>query len=162
MFPCRATRVPCWNLVRPFNLGFRRFSRKKDPWKEWKWKVPLEPPRIRWFSYPQKARNLRICLFLVKHSHETKRKGRNPRLLRKTKTGQETPRKHTSPHVPAAKKNLIRVLHVRSDQQQYTCLDVEHFCKNHGDSRPKMMVGEFLLIYRFLCFNMASLRGQVH
>ena len=23
-------------------LGFRRFSRKKDPWKEWKWKVPLE------------------------------------------------------------------------------------------------------------------------
>ena len=27
----------------PFFLGFRRFSRKKDPWKEWKWKVPLEP-----------------------------------------------------------------------------------------------------------------------
>ena len=24
------------------SLGFRRFSRKKDPWKEWKWKVPLE------------------------------------------------------------------------------------------------------------------------
>ena len=26
----------------PFSLGFRRFSRKKDPWKEWKRKVPLE------------------------------------------------------------------------------------------------------------------------
>ena len=26
----------------PFSLGFRRFSRRKDPWKEWNWKVPLE------------------------------------------------------------------------------------------------------------------------
>ena len=26
----------------PFSLGFWRLSEKKDPWKEWKWKVPLE------------------------------------------------------------------------------------------------------------------------
>ena len=30
----------------PFSLGFWRFSRKKDPEKEWKWKVPLEAWRI--------------------------------------------------------------------------------------------------------------------
>ena len=27
---------------RPVSLGFRRFSGKTDPWKEWTWKVPLE------------------------------------------------------------------------------------------------------------------------
>ena len=26
----------------PFPLGLLRSLRKKDPWKEWKWKVPLE------------------------------------------------------------------------------------------------------------------------
>ena len=32
--------VPSKN--RPFSLGLWRFSIKKDPWKEWTWKVPLE------------------------------------------------------------------------------------------------------------------------
>ena len=51
----RKKLVPFWGLI-PHSFqpsffakngsvffGFRRFSRKKDPWKEWKWKVPLEP-----------------------------------------------------------------------------------------------------------------------
>ena len=32
----------------PFSLGFCRFSGKKDPWKEWKWKVPVEMSRMLW------------------------------------------------------------------------------------------------------------------
>ena len=33
---------PSFQQPDPFSLKFRRFSRKKDPWKEWTWKVPLE------------------------------------------------------------------------------------------------------------------------
>ena len=41
---------PYFQQPDPFSLGFRRFS-KKDPWKEWKWKVPLECcPKNRGFA----------------------------------------------------------------------------------------------------------------
>ena len=35
-----------------FALGFRRFSRKKDPWKEWKWKVPMEKSSVGHLPFP--------------------------------------------------------------------------------------------------------------
>ena len=33
---------PSFQKPEPFSLGFSRVSRKKDPWKEWNWKVPIE------------------------------------------------------------------------------------------------------------------------
>ena len=43
-----------------FPLHFLRFSRKKDPWKEWKWKVPLDfleapPPKKKGDEPPNAA-----------------------------------------------------------------------------------------------------------
>ena len=49
-FPFFSTIVLSKN--QPFSLGFRRFSRKIriDPWKEWKWKVPLDMCLVQWLT----------------------------------------------------------------------------------------------------------------
>ena len=39
MIPCPLFSTIALSKNQPFSLGFRRLSRKKDPWKEWNWKV---------------------------------------------------------------------------------------------------------------------------
>ena len=43
------------------SLGFLRFSRRKDPWKEWKWKVPLEI----WNMPVGRIHGFGVCFFFV-------------------------------------------------------------------------------------------------